>query len=179
MRSLVVIALFSDPGKADSVQKELLKTELENPISPEEAVVLVMTSNREVRINDTTHPALPASLGGGFVGILAGLILFNPALAVIGGIAGTGIGAILGALKEVGIDDAFMEDLARNLRPGSSALLVRIRPDDAQRVVDMLDPYSQKILQVAGIGSRPARADLHGDGRLRPARGSRFLAAYG
>lgn len=56
MRSLVVIALFSDPGKADSVQKELLKTELENPISPEEAVVPVMTSNREVRINDTTPP---------------------------------------------------------------------------------------------------------------------------
>lgn len=147
MHSLV-IALFSDPGKADSVQKELLKTELENSISPEEAVVLVMTSNREVRINDTTHPALPASLGGGFVGILAGLMLFNPALALIGGITGTGIGAILGALKEVGIDDAFMEDLARNLKPGSSALLVRIRPDDAQRVVDMLDPYSQKILQV-------------------------------
>jgi uncharacterized membrane protein len=125
----------------------MLKTELENPISPEEVVILVMTPNGEVRINDTTHPTLPVLLGGGFVGILAGLMLFNPALAVIGGIAGSGIGAILGALKEVGIDDAFMEDLARSLKPGSSALLVRIRPDDAQRVVGMLDPYSQKILQ--------------------------------
>lgn len=145
MRSLV-IALFDDPGKADSVQKKLLQAELENPVAPEEAVILEMTQNREVRINDATHPTVPATLGGGFVGILAGLMLFNPALALIGGIAGTGVGAILGALKEVGIDDAFMKDLSLNLKPGSSALLVRIRQDDAQHVVDTLDPYSRKIL---------------------------------
>jgi uncharacterized membrane protein len=148
MHSLIV-ALFDNPHKAASVHQELLDAKLGIAIAPEEVVVLVVKPNGDVTINDTAHPTIPTALSGGFMGELAGLILFNPALALIGGIAGIGVGASMDALKEVGIDEAFMEDLATELTPGSSALFIRTGQEDRQSIVGMLEPAAQQVLQAA------------------------------
>jgi uncharacterized membrane protein len=146
MHSLIV-ALFDSPDKAASAHQELLDAQLETRIAPEEIAVLVVEPNGDVAVNDTAHPTIPTALSGGFVGVLVGLMLFNPALALIGGIAGIGAGATMGALKDVGIDETFMNDLAAKLKPGSSALFIRVRQEEGQPIVDMLAPLSQKVLQ--------------------------------
>ena len=57
-----------------------------------------------VRLHHVSHMTMPTALTGGFVGLLGGLILFNPILAVMGLVGGSAFGAVLGTLKEVGID---------------------------------------------------------------------------
>jgi len=145
--SSLVIATFDEPNRADEMRKYLLEKNRENEVTSEEAVVVVVDEKHEVRINHTTHLTAPTALSGGFVGTLAGLMLLNPVTAVIGGITGTAVGAILGALKEAGIDEAFMEELAAELKPNSSALFVRTKRDDPKEVVDLLDPSGGKVLQ--------------------------------
>jgi uncharacterized membrane protein len=59
------------------------------------------------------------ALGGGFWGLLFGLIFFVPLLGlVVGAVAG----AATASMRDVGIDDDFIEDVRRNVTPGTSAL---------------------------------------------------------
>ena len=73
-------------------------------------------------------------------------MVLNPILALIGGITGTALGAALGALKEIGIEEDFMKDLAKEMRSGSSALFIVARKGDPQKIIELLKPYGGKIL---------------------------------
>jgi uncharacterized membrane protein len=143
----VVIATFDGTDKAENVYLSLLESYPSERGAPKEAVIAVVDPDRQVHLTPVNRPAVPTAIGGGFVGALAGLMLFNPVLAVVGGIAGGGAGAIWGALKEVGIDEPFMERLTAQLKPESSALFVRVREDQAAKIVDLLQPQADRTLQ--------------------------------
>ena len=85
-------------------------------------------------------------MSGGFVGTLVGLIILNPVVALIGGITGTALGAVLGTLKEIGIEESFMKDLAEEMRVDSSSLFIVTRRGDPQKIMAALKPYKGKIL---------------------------------
>ena len=145
----LVIATFDGPQKAEDVRRQLLEETAEKLVAPEEAVVVQVGQNREVRLSHTTRLTAPTAISGGFVGILAGLLILNPALMIIGGITGTALGAILGALKEVGIDEDFIENLASEMKPGTSALIVRVRRSEPGGVAEWLKPFAKKVLQTS------------------------------
>ena len=147
--SSLVIATFNDMDKAQKVYLDLIETYPDDHAAPKEAVIAVVDQEREVSLNPVNRPAVPSALSGGFVGTLAGLMLFNPVLAVVGGIAGGGAGAVWGALKEVGIDEPFMERLAAQRQPESSALFVRVDEKLAGKIVDWLQPRADQTLQAA------------------------------
>ncbi len=96
-----------------------------------------------------------AAIGGG-IGLLAGAIFGGPVgLATIGA---AGVGAIVGALRDFGIDDKSVEAVKQRLRPNTSALLVlghandrdafiaKLREYDAQVVMTSLDPEVEREL---------------------------------
>ena len=112
----------------------------------EESLVLVRDNKSKLHFHHSQHFTLPLSLGGGFVGTLVGLMILNPIVALVGGITGTGLGAVLGALKEIGIEEDFMKDLADGMRAGSSALFVVTRRGDPQKIMEAMKPYKGKIL---------------------------------
>jgi uncharacterized membrane protein len=107
MSDLFVVA-FDDELKAEQVRLDLLSLKRSHLVDVEEAVVVIRTASGKVRMHHSTHFTAPGALGGGFLGMMAGLMLLSPVLAVIGGITGTALGAVTGALKELGIDEAFM-----------------------------------------------------------------------
>jgi uncharacterized membrane protein len=80
--------------------------------------------------------------------MMAGLMLLNPVLAVIGGITGTALGAVTGALKELGIEEAFMKELASHLKPGSSALFIMAKEAQPEKIYEEVRKFNGKILQV-------------------------------
>jgi uncharacterized membrane protein len=61
------------------------------------------------------------TFGGAFWGLLFGLIFFVP---ILGMVVGAATGAMSGALKDVGIDDRFIDDVRARVTPGTSALFV-------------------------------------------------------
>jgi uncharacterized membrane protein len=63
----------------------------------------------------------PYALGGAFWGFLFGLLFFIPFLGVA---IGAGAGALIGSLRDVGIDDDFIDKVKSNVTEGTSALFL-------------------------------------------------------
>lgn len=61
------------------------------------------------------------ALGGAFWGLLFGMIFFVP---LLGAALGAASGALAGSLKDVGIDDGFINRVRDEVTPGTSALFV-------------------------------------------------------
>lgn len=141
------VAAFEGELKAEKVRLELLSIEHSNLVDVEEAVVVVRTESGKVRMHHATHFTGIGALAGGFLGMMAGLILLNPILAVIGGITGTTMGAVTGALKELGIDEPFMKELASHLKPGSSALFILVKQGQPAQVYAEVEKFGGSILQ--------------------------------
>jgi uncharacterized membrane protein len=146
MSDLIVVA-FGDELKAEQVRLDLLSLRHDHLVDVEEAVVVIKTASDKVRMHHSTHFTVPGALGGGFVGMMAGLMLLNPVLAAIGGITGTALGAVTGALKELGIDEAFMKELASHLKPGSSALFILAKEAQPEKIYEEVKKFGGKILQ--------------------------------
>jgi uncharacterized membrane protein len=148
MSSLIAVA-FNDEFKAEQVRLDLLQMQHEHLVDLEEAAVVVHKENGRVKLHHVTHFTIPLALGGGFVGSLVGLILINPALALFGLMAGTGLGAVIGSLKEVGIEEKFMKDLASHLKPGTSALFIVAKKAKPEAILKELEKFRGKVLQTS------------------------------
>ena len=144
--STLIAMVFNGLYDAEKASLELRMLEKDELVDLEESVVLTRDKKGHIHFHHSQHFTMPLALGVGFVGTLVGLMILNPAIALIGGITGTGLGAVLGALKEIGIEEDFMKDLADGMRAGSSALFVVARKGDPQKIMEALKPYKGKIL---------------------------------
>ncbi len=148
MNDLIAVA-FDDEFKAEQVRLDLLKMQHEHLVDLEEAVVVVHKKDGNVKLHHVTHFSVPLALGGGFVGSLVGLILINPVLALFGLVGGTGLGAVIGSLKEVGIEEKFMKDLGSHLKAGTSALFIVAKKAKPGAILQELKKFSGKVLQTS------------------------------
>src|SRR5262249_40969688 len=80
----------------------------------------------------------------GFWGALIGLIFLNP---LFGFALGAAAGAVAGALKNVGVDNAFMQQLGETLKPGTAALCILIRQMTPDKVIDELKQFCGTLIQ--------------------------------
>ena len=145
MSGLIVVG-YDDMFKAEEVRLKLLKMQKEYLVDLEDAVVAVKKDDGKVKLNQMYHLAASGAVGGGFWGMLIGLIFLNP---ILGAVVGAGAGAAAGALSDVGIDDDFMKKLAEQLQPGTSVLFVLIRKMTADKVLDELSGTGGKVLQTS------------------------------
>ncbi len=148
MSDLIAVA-FDDEFKAEQVRLDLLKMQHKHLVDLEEAAVVVHTKDGKVKLHHVTHFTVSVALGGGFVGSLVGLILINPVLALFGLVAGTGLGAAIGSLKEVGIEEEFMKDLGFHLKPGTSALFIVAKKAKPEAILQELKKFNGKVFQTS------------------------------
>jgi uncharacterized membrane protein len=148
MSDLIAVA-FEDEFKAERVRLDLMQMQHEHLVDLEEAAVVVHKKDGKIKLHHVTHFMAPLALGGGFVGTLVGLILLNPVLALFGLMAGTGLGAVIGSLKEIGIEEKFMKDLASHLKPGTSALFIVAKKAKPEAILGELEKFSGKVLQTS------------------------------
>jgi len=148
MSDLIAVA-FDDEFKAERVRLDLLQMQHEHLVDLEEAAVVVHKKEGKVKLHHVTHFTVPLALGGGFVGTLAGLIVINPAVALLGLVAGSGLGAVIGSLKEIGIDEKFMKDLGAHLKPGTSALFIVAKKAKPEAILQELKKFGGKVLQTS------------------------------
>jgi uncharacterized membrane protein len=86
------------------------------------------------------------AVSGGFWGTLIGMLFLVP---LVGMAVGATMGAVSGALHDVGISDTFMKDLAQTMKPNTSALFVLVRKATPDRVMEELRGTGGKILQAS------------------------------
>jgi len=143
LSTLVVIA-YDDRFKAEEMRLKLLRMQKEYLVDLEDAVVAVKDEQGKITLHQAVNLAALGAMGGGFWGCLMGLIFMNP---LLGTVMGAAAGAVSGALRDVGIDDEFMRELAGGLPLQSSALFVLVRKVAPDRVLDEVRGTGGKILK--------------------------------
>lgn len=145
MSELIVIA-YDDKHQAEQVRMQLLRLERGHLVDLEDAVVVTRDDKGKVRLNQIHNLTAAGAMTGGFWGALIGLIFMSPLLGIA---AGAAAGAVGGALSDIGIEDEFMRELGRQLRPGTSALFVLVRKVTMDRVLPEIQPYGGKVLRTS------------------------------
>ena len=139
MRKLIAVT-YDNEYKAEEVRLAFLKMQKTYLVSLEDAVVVEKKQNGKIKLHQMYNLTASGAVGGGFWGVLIGLIFLNPLLGLV-------VGAEAGALSDVGINDDFMKQLAENLTPGTSALFVLVDSDLTDKVLDALRGTGGTVLQ--------------------------------
>lgn len=145
MSELIAIG-YDDKYRAEEVRLALRRLERDYLVDLEDAVVAVREEDGKVKLHQIHHLATAGILGGGFWGLLIGLLFMTP---FFGAAVGAAAGGIAAALTDVGVNDQFMKDLAETLAPGSSALFVLVRKATPDKVIDEIQQYGGKVLRTS------------------------------
>jgi uncharacterized membrane protein len=144
MATLVVIDYESEI-KAEEVRLALLKMQKEYLIDLDDAVVVVRDPKGRVKLRQLYDLTAAGAASGGFWGALIGLIFLNP---LFGFAIGAAAGAISGSLRDVGIDDNFMKELGKTIKPGSAALCVLVRQVNAgDKVLEEIKKFGGTLIK--------------------------------
>ncbi|WP_369212661.1 DUF1269 domain-containing protein [Streptomyces flavofungini] len=145
MADLVVLG-FSDKEKAEAVlalAKDMSKQEL---LDLEDAAIAWRTMDGKIHVHQTYSTTGVAAAGGALWGSLFGLLFLMP---VFGAAVGAATGAVAGKLTDVGINDAFIKEIAGTLEPGRSAVFALVRRSTPDRVRDALRPFNPSVIRTS------------------------------
>jgi len=139
--STLVAIVFDDPTTAFEMRTSLLKMQKEHLIDLEDSVVVTKTEAGKIKLDQATNLTSAGAIGGGFWGMLIGLIFLNP---LLGAAVGATAGALTARLTDIGLNDQMMKDIAATFKPGSSALFVLVRRATVDKVLDGLKEFAGK-----------------------------------
>ena len=139
--STLVAVVFDDEHTAFAMRAELARMQKQFLIELEDAVVVTRDQNGKTKLDQAVNLTSAGALGGGFWGMLIGMIFLNP---ILGFALGAGAGALSGKFSDIGLDDKMMKDLAQSFKPGSSALFVIVRRATTDKVLDGLKQFAGK-----------------------------------
>lgn len=145
MSSLVVVA-YPSLYQAEEVRLQLLKMQKEYLVDLEDAVIAVRKADGKVKLHQLYNLTAAGAVGGSFWGLLIGLIFLNPLLGVA---VGAGAGAVSGALSDVGVNDEFMKNVARQLQPGHSLLFILFRNITLDKALEELRGTGGTVIQTS------------------------------
>jgi uncharacterized membrane protein len=133
--------VFNDETTAFEMRAALAKMQKDYLIEMEDAVVVTKGKDGNTKLHQAVNLTAAGAVGGGFWGMLIGMLFLNP---LIGAAVGAASGAIAGKLSDIGINDKMMKELAASFSPGSSALFVLVRKATADKVLEGLKPFAGK-----------------------------------
>jgi uncharacterized membrane protein len=153
MSELIVVA-FDEPNKADEVLTELRALQREYLIDLEDAVIAVRRPDGKVQLKQSVNvlgiSAAQGGLWGALWGTLVGMLFLNPLVGfALGTMVGAGTGALAGALADYGIDDDFVRELAKTLKPNSSAIFMLVRKMQPEKVLADLSKFQGRVLRTS------------------------------
>lgn len=153
MADLVVLD-FDGIETADAVLTKLRALRKQELIDLLDACVVVHPEGDDIQIKQSVNmTALGMSSGlsaGGLVGMLAGLLVFNPLAGLaLGGLTGAAMGALTGSLSDYGINDEFIKELGETLKPGTSALFLMVAKATPDKVIAEIEQYKPRVLQTS------------------------------
>jgi uncharacterized membrane protein len=145
MSTLVAIS-FDDASKATQMVDSLKKLQEEGLLKLEDTVTVVRDAEGKVTYH-TNHPTPGAGSGalmGGLWGLLIGSIFLMP---VFGVALGAATGAAAGALDKVAVDETFKNSINDQLRPNSSAIIIRVSgTKEPEQVLERVKGFGGTVL---------------------------------
>jgi uncharacterized membrane protein len=144
--STLVAIVYPTEAKAEEVRNKLFDLQREYLIKLGDAVIATKTEAGKVKLNQLVNTTAAGAAQGSFWGLLIGVLFLNPLFGVAIGAAS---GALGGALTDIGINDAFMKELAGNLEPGKAALFVLVEQMTTDKVLKEIEGFGGVILKTS------------------------------
>ncbi|MEM7271891.1 MAG: DUF1269 domain-containing protein [Actinomycetota bacterium] len=123
----LVVFTFPDEDGSTTALQRIVTAKQENThvplIAVNDAAVAIKNDRGKVKVRQTLESAIKGSrvAGGGFWGLLIGLLFGGP---LLGAVIGAGIRAFSNRNIDFGIDNDFIADVSNSLEPGQSALFL-------------------------------------------------------
>ena len=140
MSDLIVVS-FPEPELAFELRAKLAKMQKAYLIEMEDVVVVTKDEAGKVKLHQAQNLTTAGAVGGGFWGMLIGMLFLNP---LLGAAVGAGAGALSGSLTDVGVNDNFMKELAQSFKPGCSAVFILVRKFTGDKVLEGLEEFRGK-----------------------------------
>jgi uncharacterized membrane protein len=144
--STLVAIVYPTEAKAEEVRSKLFGLQREYLIKLGDAVIATKTEAGKVKLNQLVNTTAAGAAQGSFWGLLIGVLFLNPLFGVAIGAAS---GALGGALTDIGINDAFMKELAGNLEPGKAALFVLVEQMTTDKVLKEIEGFGGVVLKTS------------------------------
>jgi uncharacterized membrane protein len=147
MPTLLAIA-YPDQSTAEEARATVSRLQEDLIVQADEVAVISRDPNGRYHVH-TSHSGLPTAGGaiwGGFWGLLFGTLFLIP---FAGWAMGAGLGALLGHLRESGIDKTFQEQVRDHLQPGTSALFMVIEHATPEKAIAALEPYAGTVIKTS------------------------------
>jgi uncharacterized membrane protein len=144
----LVAVVFDDEATAEQALASLSDLADERALALKDAAVVVRGPDddggrRRVELRQRHALATgEGAVGGGTIGLLAGLVLGLPIAAALVGVAG-GAGA---SFLDRGIPDGEMRRVGREIAPGQAAVFALVDHADWLRVREALEPYGGEVV---------------------------------
>jgi uncharacterized membrane protein len=142
MADLVVVT-FGDQGEARRAYDALRDLERSGGVSIQDVEVIERDAEGNIHHTGQVDQATKSGvLGGGFLGLLLGLVFFPVLGLAIGAIAG----GLIGRSFRHNIDKQLVTDVTNDLVPGSSALFILVE-GSAAALMGLFANYRGKVYQ--------------------------------
>ena len=93
----------------------------------------------QAEIDQTTFKRGRAAAAGAGIGLFAGWLLGGP-------IGGAVVGTLIGGMRDKGVDDKFVKEIAAHMGPDSSALVLLVKRADTAAVRAAIQPFKGTVL---------------------------------
>jgi uncharacterized membrane protein len=144
--STLIAIVYPSEAKAEEVRSKLFALQKEYLVKLGDVVIATKADSGKVKLNQLVNTTAAGAAQGSFWGLLIGVLFLNPLFGVAIGAAS---GALGGALTDIGINDAFMKQLAGNLDPGKAALFALIEQMTADKVLKEIEGYGGVVLKTS------------------------------
>ncbi len=127
---------FPDPDAAERVRDKVEALQKQELIQIHDAVVVTWPMDKKKpKTKQAVSMAGIGASGGAFWGLLFGIIFFVP---LFGMAIGAAVGALTGSMRDVGIDDDFIDSVRSQVTQGTSALFLMSSDAVVDRVKEEL-----------------------------------------
>ncbi len=150
MSRLVVIG-FVNRYQADQALLTLRSLERDYHGDLADACVVIRNDDGEVELRQSQRLTPSGIVGGDFWKMLIGALFTNPLAGIL---PGGRHPALIGGLSDIGINDDFLREIGRIIRPGSSALFVLARVAKTEQMLTDMDPLGGQVMQIS-LSKRP------------------------
>lgn len=153
MSELIAVG-FDDLAGASKALDELYRQQDRDLIDLEGASILTLDADGKPSVWQPESLAdkgfLAGGISGGIVGSLVGALVLSPVLSgVLGTAAGSLVGGTAGALREIGIEDDFINELSETVKDYKSVLFIQASTDRPYTMLSEMKPTDGTVLKTS------------------------------
>jgi uncharacterized membrane protein len=145
MAELFVLG-FPSRERAEAVMEITRDEQKRVLLDLQDSALVWRTADGTIKLQQSFRAARPVDADGALWGSLLGLLALMPIFGLAVGVAN---GPPAGGIADLGIEDAFMTDVAAMLEPGAAAVFVLVRRAAPDTVRQSLSPFEPTVLRTS------------------------------